>query len=517
MSHSRSRSRLALCAALAALPACSSDPAGAGDAALRPSVLVGSGDGYPLLELALDSATYAEMVGDGSAEGVVDSGPSASGAREVTLVIDPYGPAAVYERLLVGPGQARTTPDLAILLGDGEEARIGLLLPAVQKVRAATVQEDGTMSMELAGAGEISSEPQPAAFQGGVRVAQGDVNGYLGGNGDGADPGASMVVPLLAAPRVTGDGDGLAAARVELGRPDGGVPSWFDFGRPTWAAIDVRAPGGPVLHRFRIGQAIPEPDDGRSITLGPARAWYIRMGEVDGEVRDGAAERELVASYPTYSGRDYLVAQDALTRFTALGDPAGGGPTLAEVREYWKDEADIVAGLARASAHAADYHGLLCQVALPTALAAAREMSARRAEMAADPAWALASAVEALRALPLPIAHGTAGGALEVESACRAAGELAALAGALEEATGAASTPARLLASATAIPTDPRELDRALTAWIALVDRLVVDQIDDGEQLAAARAKADILIEALSNAAEGSAARWEMAQLLVAP
>jgi hypothetical protein len=493
-------------------------------------VRAGAGEPYRLISLGLDSATYEQMVRIPGASDLVDLGPSQSGLREVQLRLDAHGPAPVYEALLGSGSESALRPlsggGLTLLHGGGDAELVALLLPAVQQAREASIMEDGIFVIELAAAGDVApADDGPLEFSGGVRVAAGDVKGFLGGNGEEAPPGAQLVVPVQSVAGFGAADDELVSDRIVLGRPPGGMPSWFDFEQPTWAAIDVRQPGGPILHRFRMAEAMPEPDDGLAITLAPAKAGYLKIGDIKGESRDGAAEAQMVEdSYPSYNGRSYLVARSHLEAIVDLW-VGTAPPTLAGVEHQWKiEEGTKVAALHAALVHAAEHQGLVCQVALPETLSVAKALAARQGGGDEDPSRALATTYEALRALPVPVPGAQAAGSLQLsarlgagavvgaQSACRAMGEVGVLGGALGGDAGAA---ADLLASAAAIPS-PRELDRAMIEWLELMDAIEAGIIDDeAAALAAAKAKADSLIESLDRHAEASAARWELIQALL--
>jgi hypothetical protein len=236
----------------------------------------------------------------------------------------------------------------------------------------------------------------------------------------------------------------------------------------------------------------------------------------------------VAASYPSYLGRSYLVASSAVDRLRSLG-PVNGAPSLADVQTYWQDRAQIVGQLHAAVAHAAEYHGLVCQVALPTTLAAAKTLSAKQSLLDADPAWVLAGTFEALRKIPAPIAGayaapltmstiaGSNAPAL-VARACEALEGVAAFRDALAGATGTPNAAADMLLRIATISAAPRDLDRLMVEWIALLDSIGGGTaVNVNTALAAARAKADILIEALADHANASAARWELVKELVQP
>lgn len=488
---------------------------------------------YRVLGLGVDSATYEELSRTRPLIDVVDLGASASGQREVQLRLDLGAPELLFQTLL-GPGpdaMARvpyTTPDLAILLGDDDdEAAVGLLLPAVQKATAASVEEDGTFTFELAGTGSILPGGEPLQAAGGVNVAAGDVDGFVAGNGENVPLGAGLELSLAAPARFTGSGEARANDRLRLAGPTNGWPAWFDPDQPTWATLDVRVPDGPILHRFRIEPALATLEGGE-VTLGPAKAIYMKVKDIDGESRDGAAEAAMFAdSYATYIGRPFVVASTALAEFRDLD--SGAAPTASQVVAYWENRGEIVAQLHAAVALAAETQALLCQVALPTTLAGAKALNAARESLSSDPARAVADTFVALRAVPAPIAgaHSVAlemsavAGSAEtatVAPACNAVDSVAAFRDALGEATGTPDAAADMLVRIATISASPRELDGLLVEWVALVDSIVAGTaVDDGAARAAAKAKADLLIETLGAHGDASAGRWALAEEIATP
>jgi len=525
-----------LSCAVVALSGCAGDDGGGGEVvhAERPAFVQIGGDApYRLISLGLDSTTYEEMLGDrDSRPGLSDLGPSSSGERRVMLKVDSAAPALLYEALL-GPEPATTspiallTPSLAVLLGGGDdEEAVALLVPAVQRATAASIEGDGTFVIELAGAGDIGPIDEPQAA-GGVQVAVGDVNGIVGGNAEGAPLGASMRLSLVSpASFVRGTG-GLTSDTVDLVRPYAADPTWLDPSRPTWATIDVRDESGAIVHRMRIDPAMAHVSGASTLTLAPAKAAYLKINDIKGESRDGAAEAAMMeASYASYNGRSYTLAIDALTRFTEL-DPTGGTPAIEDVQTYWLDRAQIVGQLHAAVAHAAEHRALLCQVALPSTLAAAKTI-ADTTSPDLDPANALAATYEALRVVPAPVA-GAHVGPLELAAlagaptppsvavACQALDEIGALRDAVAATLASPDLALDLVGRAAFIEGSPLDLDHAIAAWVKVIDGVTGGTLTDPEALAAARAKADILIEALGEHASASEQRWMLAQELVAP
>lgn len=188
---------------------------------------------------------------------------------------------------------------------------------------------------------------------------------------------------------------------------------------------------------------------------------------------------------------------------------------------------EIVGQLHAAVAHAAEHRALLCQVALPTTLAAAKTI-ADTSSPDIDPARALAATYEALRVVPAPLA-GAHVGTLELAAlagaatppsvavACQALDEIGALRDAVAATLASPDLALDLVGRAAYIAPSPRDLDHALAAWVNVIDGVTGGTITDPNALAAARAKADILIEALGQHAAASEQRWMLAQELVAP
>src|SRR5690606_27976563 len=104
--------------------------------------------------------------------------------------------------------------------------------------------------------------------------------------------------------------------------------------------------------------------------------------------------------------------------------------------------------------------------------------------------------------------------AADVAPACRALVELAPFADGLI-ASGAVDAKAAHLNAASNLQS-PRTLDRDLVAWIELVDSIVAGTaVDNNAARAAAKAKADILIESLNDHEQAAKTRFDLAHLLV--
>jgi hypothetical protein len=310
---------------------------------------------------------------------------------------------------------------------------------------------------------------------------------------------------------------------IELERPTT-MPTWFDFETPTTLAIDIRAPGGRVLHRFRTAPTVPAPDDGLSIKFEPAKAAYLKFDGIDGESIDPAPIAAMVmTNFPTFEADAYAAAMRHLEAFAALAPT--GSPTMAEVRGYWSTDRDtIIAELVAPVAHAAAIEGMLCQAALPATLALAKQLDT--GTMPADASGAVVSTFEAVRGAGTPSANASAGGTLtlssgsgltvtplDVSASCRAVAEIGAFADVLAPFD---RTRANLIGSAAAIDLSPRTLDRALAEWVSLLDALLAGTTSDEDAaLTAARAKADILIEWMGAHHDAAAARFDLAHALV--
>jgi hypothetical protein len=146
-----------------------------------------------------------------------------------------------------------------------------------------------------------------------------------------------------------------------------------------------------------------------------------------------------------------------------------------------------------------------------------------------ESATAIATVYEATHTGRDPVAGAYAGGPLaiaslattgtspaaDVASACRALVELAPFADGLV-ASGAADAKAANLNAASRLAQSPRALDRDLVAWIELVDSIVAGTVvDNNAARAAAKAKADLLIESLSDHEQAAKTRFDLAHLLV--
>ena len=489
-----------------------------------------NGDTYRIIDLGLDAETYRELTGPfGSVGNVADLGPSATGQREIRIHIDAHAPASIYEMLLTSwsaepvPGSASHT-SFGVLLGGSTQA-IGLLLPAVQKFNGVSIEEDGSMTIAIAGAGTIQSiDGGVPQAKGGINVAAGDIHGFMSGE----RAGQLVSSRLVASPFLGGSDDGLRSEAIVLARPETGLPTWFDFATPVAVAVDIREPDGAILHRFRLAPALPQPDNGLDITLPPAKAGYLKIGDIKGETTDDAQEAALVAtSYASFSARTYVAATGKLEAF-AMIDPSGGTPSFDDVAAYWATErASTIAALHDAVAHAAEIEGLLCQTAVPMTATIATALASM--PMTPESANAIATVYEATYKLHDPVAGAYAGGPLAIASlaataanatadvtpACRALTELAGFADHLI-ASGSLDAKAAYLNSATAVAHSPRALDRDLVEWIQLLDAIVAGTVTDNNAArAAARAKADILIESVGDHQQASSTRFDLAHLLV--
>jgi hypothetical protein len=490
------------------------------------------GDTYRVIDLGLDRESYRELSASfGSVSNVTDLGPSTSGHRELRIHVDAHAPSAVFDFLLSSwnaapvPGTASHHTSFGVLLGGGGTQAVGLLLPAVQKFGGVAIEEDGSMAIAIAGDGTIQSidggVPQAT---GGVQVAAGDVTGDI----SGARAGQLLISPLIDAPYFKGTDDGMESTAIVVARPDTGLPSWLDAETPVAVAIDIREPGGAVLHRFRMASALPDPADDRDITLKPAKAIYMKVNDIEGETTDDSEEAALVAtSYAAFSSRTYVAARGALQSFVAI-DASGGTPTYDELVAYWATERDsTVAALHAAVAHAADLEGLVCQTAVPATATLATVLGTM--PLTADSASALATVYEATQALPSPLAGAYAGGPLAMSAlaaasdtapdaapACRALAALAPFADGLIASGSVDPNKAGYLNQAAALAPSPRVLDAELVAWVELVDAIVAGTVtDNATARAAAKAKADILIESLSEHEQASSSRYDLAHLLV--
>jgi hypothetical protein len=105
--------------------------------------------------------------------------------------------------------------------------------------------------------------------------------------------------------------------------------------------------------------------------------------------------------------------------------------------------------------------------------------------------------------------YGAPAPAGDAELACAAVHQLASLPDTLGSAEG--KTIRALSVELAAF--DARRLEIEIAAWIAAMDALVL--APDETQWAAARAKADILIEALGNAGTRTEARWLLAKTML--
>jgi hypothetical protein len=413
-------------------------------------------------------------------------------------------------------------PPLEITFDDGSDDPVAMLLPAIQKVREAAVHgAGGATPTHAAGTLSILLDAT-ATLAGGVRVAAGDLNGdgldaapampafVVGTHPPGSAPGprAAMADGFVSpsgfsmARFATGDGS-LVFAGAELANPYL-LGRWQAVGATMNLVVDVRTSGAAIM-RFRIPRVDP------ASTSAPA---HVRV--IDGTMshaNTGDAERAMFDGYPAFTsdaldqvGRVFADYANAASMSLAIAKWTGARPQALT---------DIIVGTGPGGA--AGYEAMACAAALPTAIAVANGLI----DLSKDEnASAATTVIEAATSI-VPKVGLVAGGSLamqtygapapagDAELACAAVHQLASLPDTLGSAEG--KTIRALSVELAAF--DARRLEIEIAAWIAAMDALVL--APDETQWAAARAKADILIEALGNAGTRTEARWLLAKTML--
>jgi len=481
------------------------------------------GQALALRGVALDRATYDKLVnrlGEVPTDIALDDGaPDGS----VVLDLAPTSPL-VAGYLAPTPG---TLPPLSITFDNGTPEPIGLLLPAVQKVREAAMHGsggpklEGTLTITLDGAATVG---------GGVYVAAGDVTG------DGHDaptpvfvvgtpvPGTApeqrtMMAGAFASP--TGiDRARLVAADggfelAELAIPDSQLTGvWGASGTQMNLFVDGNGKVDPLtdgllLIRYMIGGATAIP--GATRPQGHVKVFNGSTGQLS---RNGDAERAMFdAGFATWTSDSLDLAARVLTEFKKQA-------STSQAVAWWNINrttslADIIVGTGPGAGPAA-YEAMACAAALPTAVTVAKSL-----DLTDDAAASAVATVMDAVANVTPTVGLVAGGSLAVQAygasapsgdaqlACAAVHQLAQLPATLETIEGKAIRAMSVELAAF----DARYLDVELASWIADIDDLILTPDDNAWN--AARAKADILIEAFASASTRTASRWSMTKTLL--
>lgn len=467
--------------------------------------------------LSVDPATYDALVGElgGEPHGIELHADAPTGTVE--LILSPTSPlVAAY---LAEPAAG---PPLSIAFDDGSSEPVGLLLPAVQKVREAAMHGDGTPT-QPAGTLSITLEGEvaiglllPAVQK--VREAAGRPDerpasiAVLGTHVPGVDPAQraqmadAFIGPTgIARARLVGGDVDLVVGSLDI--PDPALMErWSSAATPMNLVVDVRM-DGPVITRVRVPRAQPS-------STGPAAtAQFVVLGGLASWTRNGDAERAMFdAGYPTFTS-------DALDKLGRLLLDYSGSTTMSLGISRWTEGrtqalADILTGAGAGGT--GGFEAMACVAALPTALAVARALDLGQPERAS----AAATVEEALIATT-PLVGLVVGGELamqaygapapvgDAELACAAVRQLASLPDTAANADGQALRALALDLDAF----DARRLEIELAAWIAAMDAIVAAP-DEGDW-AAARAKADILLEALADASAHTLQRWQLAATMI--
>ncbi len=478
-----------------------------------------SGETTGLRGVAVDRATYDDLVA--MLGGAPDSVALGADAPEGTVRIALAPTSLLVEAYLADLGAPAGESGLTITFDDGTAQPVALLVPAIQKVRDVAVRGSSSSGAHAAGTLEITLEGA-ARVGGGVSVAAGDVTGdgresraasvfVVGTHAPGTTPaqrdamGDSFVVPTgVSAARFAGSEASLELGDLALANP---------YLRGRWSAadatmnlvIDVRTDGAGIT-RFRIPRAEA------STASRPAGHVKVFDGQT-GISRDGAAERAMFdAGYATFT-RDALdkARRDVVDLATTIS------ASLA-IAKWTNQRAQTVTDLiaATGAGGSAGYEAMACVAALPAALAAATQLGVDRD----DTASAAMTAIEAATTIT-PKVGLVSGGTLtlqgsgataptgDAELACAAIHQLASIPETMSSSEGQAIRALSVELAAF----DARYLDVQIGAWIDTMDALAA--APDESAWTAARAKADILIEALGTAATRTEARWTQTAALL--
>jgi len=410
---------------------------------------VGSGTITPIHGLALDPRTFGALVqveGNRIAANVTQMAatevPAAS--RRVRFAL----PLSRSEALLnafsarsQGRENAETTAPLKLFFDDGSDpVAIGLLLPAVQKIREAAAQAkpDGMLNLDLL------FDDDPSAFAGGINVASGDLDGD--GRADVVKSQISFSINQ-GEPMASDDGSG-----VEL--PEGFAFVLDAKGRLLLRDTSVLVPESVKLRRWRTGDqasgslsilltrkgnekpllwSIPTPgakagtlmaDRLPLMFVAPTKLLIVPVPPTMPTISDAQL---LVSRTFVYNPNTVPAAGRRLITFPAL-NPAEPRSARALLDTYWNgipgaQEAArpaTIKSLAEAVVFVNNLESLLCLAAQPKLQAMFHPMQALyldgKATMVGTPQWsAFASATGLAVNVPLALAA-SVGGALDINT-----------------------------------------------------------------------------------------------------
>lgn len=481
------------------------------------------GERAALRGIAVDARTHEDLVRKlgGEPEGIALTKDAPDGTVQVLVAPD----APLIATFLADGAPA--APPLSITFDDGTTEPVALLLPAIQKVREAAVHGTGG----AVPAGTLTITVEGAATVGGVSVAAGDVTGdgradarvgsvfVIGTHAPGTSPEqrTAMADAFVSPLAISGARLGPNTATTEggfvlddLALPDPYLAGrWGSAGSAMNLVVDVRLDSG-VLTRFRIPRAQAITSQQQAKPRGHVKVFDGSTGAL---TRDGNAERAMFdAGYATFTS-------DALDQARRVLLDYATAPTMSQAILLWNQGrtqalADIV--VATGPGGAPGYEAMACMAALPTALAVANGL-----DLANDANASAAATLYEAAATVTPKVGLVAGGTLalqthgattptgDAELACAAVHQLTQLPSTLTTAEGKAIRALGVELAAF----DARHLEIELAAWIDAMDAIVATP--DETAWTAARAKADILIESISQATTRTEVRHAMAATLL--